>query len=176
MNMPKLHKSVYIAPGAQIVGDVTIEENASVWYNAVIRGDAAPIRIGCGSNIQDGCILHVDEGMPLTIEDGVTIGHGAILHSCRIESQSLIGMGAILLNGCHVGKDCIIGAGALLTQGTRIPDGTLALGSPAKVIRPLTDQEKESIRNNGEEYIRLGKSALKEARGNEPEKREAGKE
>lgn len=176
MNMPKLHKSVYIAPGAQIVGDVTIEENASVWYNAVIRGDAAPIRIGCGSNIQDGCILHVDEGMPLTIEDGVTIGHGAILHSCRIESQSLIGMGAILLNGCHVGKDCIIGAGALLTQGTRIPDGTLALGSPAKVIRPLTEQEKESIRNNGEEYIRLRKSALKEARGNEPEKREAGKE
>ena len=176
MNMPKLHKSVYIAPGAQIVGDVTIEENASVWYNAVIRGDAAPIRIGCGSNIQDGCILHVDEGMPLTIEDGVTIGHGAILHGCRIESQSLIGMGAILLNGCHVGKDCIIGAGALLTQGTRIPDGMLALGSPAKVIRPLTEQEKESIRNNGEEYIRLRKSALKEARGNEPEKREAGKE
>ena len=173
MNTPKLHESVYIAPGARILGDVSIGENCSVWHNAVIRGDSSPIRIGAGSNIQDGCILHEDTGFPLTIGEDVTIGHGAILHGCCIESHSLIGMGAILLNGSHVEEDCIIGAGALLTQGTHIPEGSLALGSPAKVIRSLTEAEKKTIRENGAEYIRLAQSARKEAAGENPAKREA---
>lgn len=171
MNTPKLHASVYIAPGARILGDVSIEENCSVWHNAVIRGDSAPIHIGAGSNIQDGCILHEDTGFPLTIGEDVTIGHGAILHGCCIESHSLIGMGAILLNGSHVEKDCIIGAGALLTQGTHIPEGSLALGSPAKVIRSLTEAEKKTIRENGAEYIRLARLAKKETADENPAKR-----
>lgn len=175
MTTPKLHKSVFIAPGAQIAGDVSIEKNCSIWYNAVIRGDSAPIRIGAGSNIQDGCILHEDEGFPLTVEEGVTVGHGAILHGCHIESHSLIGMGAILLNGSHVEKDCIIGAGALLTQGTRIPEGTLALGSPAKAVRFLTEEEKNSIRENGEEYIRLAGDARKRASGKNTAEKEVPK-
>ncbi len=173
MNTPKLHESVYIAPGARILGDVSIGENCSVWHNAVIRGDSSPIRIGAGSNIQDGCILHEDTGFPLTIGEDVTIGHGAILHGCCIESHSLIGMGAILLNGSHVEEDCIIGAGALLTQGTHIPEGSRAFRKPCQgnPASP-TEAEKKTIRENGAEYIRLAQSARKEAAG-ENRKKEA---
>lgn len=165
MKRPSLSADIFIAPGAQIIGDVSIGKESSVWYNAVLRGDADSIRIGAGTNIQDGCLLHEDTGSPLLIGDHVTIGHGAILHGCTVESHSLIGMGAILLNGCRVRKECIIGAGSLLTQGMEIPEGYLALGSPAKPIRPLTEEEKRSIRENGEEYIRLAKQALKEQSG-----------
>ena len=138
-----------VARGAVLVGEVTLGEESSVWYNAVVRADNAPIVIGARSNIQDCCVLHVDEGHPIQIGDGVTVGHGAILHGCTIGDNSLIGMGAVVLNG----KNCIIGASALVTQGMQVPDGSMLLGVPAKVHRPLTEEEIESNRRAAEEYI-----------------------
>ena len=143
-----------IARGAVLVGDISLGEKCSVWYNAVARADNAPIQIGARSNIQDCCVLHVDEGHPIRIGDGVTVGHGAILHGCTIDDNSLVGMGAVVLNGAHIGKNCIIGASALVTQGMQIPDGSLVMGVPARVCRPLSEAEIESNRRAAEEYIR----------------------
>ena len=142
-----------VARGAVLVGEVTLGEESSVWYSAVVRADNAPIVIGARSNIQDCCVLHVDEGHPIQIGDGVTVGHGAILHGCTIGDNSLIGMGAVVLNGAQIGKNCIIGASALVTQGMQVPDGSMLLGVPAKVRRPLTEEEIESNRRAAEEYI-----------------------
>ena len=143
-----------IARGAVLVGDISLGEKSSVWYNAVARADNAPIQIGARSNIQDCCVLHVDEGHPIRIGDGVTVGHGAILHGCTIDDKSLVGMGAVVLNGAHIGKNCIIGASALVTQGMQIPDGSLVMGVPARVCRPLSEAEIESNRHAAEEYTR----------------------
>ena len=143
-----------IARGAVLVGDISLGEKSSVWYNAVARADNAPIQIGARSNIQDCCVLHVDEGHPIRIGDGVTVGHGAILHGCTIDDNSLVGMGAVVLNGAHIGKNCIIGASALVTQGMQIPDGSLVMGVPARVCRPLSEAEIESNRHAAEEYTR----------------------
>lgn len=143
-----------IARGAVLVGDISLGEKSSVWYNAVARADNAPIQIGARSNIQDCCVLHVDEGHPIRIGDGVTVGHGAILHGCTIDDNSLVGMGAVVLNGAHIGKNCIIGASALVTQGMQIPDGSLVMGVPARVCRLLSEAEIESNRHAAEEYIR----------------------
>ena len=143
-----------IARGAVLVGDISLGETSSVWYNAVARADNAPIQIGARSNIQDCCVLHVDEGHPIRIGDGVTVGHGAILHGCTIDDNSLVGMGAVVLNGAHIGKNCIIGASALVTQGMQIPDGSLVMGVPARVCRPLSEAEIESNRHAAEEYTR----------------------
>ena len=145
----------FIAQGAVLCGDVTLGNNVSVWYNAVIRGDMAPIVIGDNSNVQECSVLHVSEDMPLVIGSGVTVGHGAILHSCTIGDNSLIGMGAIVLDGAKIGKDCIIAAGALVTGGTEIPDGSLVMGSPGKVRREMTEAEIEANRKNAEEYVAL---------------------
>ena len=123
-----------------------------MWYNAVIRGDEAPISVGENTNIQDCAVLHTTEGYPLTVGSGVTVGHSAILHSCAVGDNTLIGMGAIVLDEAVVGRDCIIGAGALVTKGTVIPDGSMAFGSPAKVVRPLTPEEIESNRENARSY------------------------
>lgn len=153
-------KKLFIAQGAVICGDVTFGDKVSVWYNAVIRGDMAPITIGDESNVQECSVLHVSEGMPLQIGKGVTIGHGAILHSCTIGDNSLIGMGAIVLDGAKIGKNCIVGAGALVTGGTEIPDGSLVIGSPGKVRRETTDAEIEANRKNAEEYIALMEKEL----------------
>ena len=141
MKEPKLHESVFIADGAKVLGDVVMGEDSSVWYNAVIRADNARVTIGKQTNIQDGAIIHVDPDSPVNIGDGVVVGHGAIIHACTVGDHSLVGMGAIVLNGAVVGRDCIIAAGALVTQGAVIPDGSMVMGAPGKVRRPLTPEE-----------------------------------
>ncbi|MDO4941815.1 MAG: gamma carbonic anhydrase family protein [Lachnospiraceae bacterium] len=162
MTEQRIHSEAWIAENAVIKGDVTIEKEVSVWYNAVIRGlpekkDNGEIVIGRRSNIQDGCVLHVDEGYPLHIGEGVTVGHMAMLHGCSIGENSLIGIGSIVLNGAKIGKNCVIGAGALVTQNTVIPDGYMAFGSPAKPIRKLTEEEIESNRRNADFYVEEAK-------------------
>ncbi len=148
-------KSTVVFPGAVVVGDVTLGEDCSVWYNAVIRGDEAPIVIGDGSNVQDNAVLHVSEGHPLTVGRDVTVGHGAILHSCSVGDNTLIGMGAIVLDDAVIGSNCVVAAGALVTGRTVIPDGSMVMGSPAKVKRALTAQEIEGIRQNAQVYREL---------------------
>lgn len=150
-------EGAYIAPSADVTGDVTLGKDCSIWYRAVVRGDHACIHIGEGSNIQDGCVIHVDEGYPVEVGDYVTVGHNAVLHGCQVGDGSLIGMGAIVLNGAKIGKNCVIGAGALVPQGTVIPDGMMALGSPAKVKRALTEKEIERNRVGTQEYIDCAK-------------------
>lgn len=154
MTVRNIDKSVFIAPGAQVIGDVTIGEGCGVWYNAVIRGDSQKITIGSCTNIQDLAVLHVDKDYTLSVGDNVTIGHSAIVHGCTVGNNVLIGMGAIVMNGAKVGDNCIIGAGALVTEGMVIPDGMMAYGSPAKVVRELTDDEKKSIMDNAALYVR----------------------
>jgi len=151
--MPLVHPTVFIATGAIVVGDVTIGEDSSVWFNAVLRGDTDPIRIGRRTNIQDGCILHADPGFPCTIGDGVTVGHGAIVHGATVESDCLIGMRSVLMNGVTVGTGSIIGTGAVVTEGTQIPPGSLVLGLPAKVVRQVTSEELARIRAAAVRYV-----------------------
>ena len=136
MKTPDIHPSAFVAPGAVVRGEVHLAENSSVFYNAVLRGDRAPISIGEGTNIQDNCVVHVEYDLPVTVGKNVTVGHGAILHGCTVGDETLIGMGAIVLNGAQIGKSCLIGAGALVTQNAVIPDGCMAVGSPARVKRP----------------------------------------
>ncbi|MBQ1290274.1 MAG: gamma carbonic anhydrase family protein [Lachnospiraceae bacterium] len=138
------------------VGDVEIGENASVWYNATLRGDS-PLRIGARTNIQDNAVLHAEPGHEVHVGEDVSIGHGAIVHGCRVGSNTLIGMGAIILNDAVIGSNCLIGAGALVTQGKVIPDGSLVIGSPAVVKRALNEEEIAAIRENAVEYLRLMK-------------------
>jgi carbonic anhydrase/acetyltransferase-like protein (isoleucine patch superfamily) len=149
--LPKLGERVFIAEGAQVVGDVEIGDDSSVWFNAVVRGDVDIIRIGKHTNIQDGSILHgMKDQYPVIVGDYVTVGHGAMLHGCTIDSHCLIGMRATILNNAKIGVQCIIGAGALVTEGTVIPARSLALGMPAKVTRKLTEEEVAGI----DEYAR----------------------
>ena len=152
MKQPDIHPSVFVAPSATLRGDVRLAAGSSVFYGAVLRGDRAPISIGAGTNIQDNCVVHVEYDLPVTVGRDVTVGHGAILHSCTVGDETLIGMGAIVLNGAQIGKNCLIGAGALVTQNAVIPDGMMAVGSPARVKRPLTPQEIEDIRRAAEAY------------------------
>ena len=140
-------------PGAVVVGDVTLEAEVSVWFNSVLRGDATPLHIGAGSNIQDGVVMHADPGFPAIVGPGCSVGHNAILHGAQVGSNSLVGMGAILLNGVAVGADSIVGAGALLTQGKRFPPGSLILGSPAHCVRVLTAAEIEANRHRARAYV-----------------------
>ncbi|MGN8689609.1 gamma carbonic anhydrase family protein [Atopobiaceae bacterium HCP3S3_F7] len=151
---------VFVAEGARVVGDVSLAGSCSVWYNAVIRADEAPVTIGAGSNVQDNAVIHVDEDFPVTLGEGVTVGHAAILHGCSVGDNSLVGMGAIVLDGATVGRDCIVGAGALVTQGTEVPDGHLALGSPARVVRALRPDEVVANRRNAETYVMLAQREL----------------
>lgn len=151
-----MEKTCYLAPNATIVGDVTLEENANIWYGAVLRGDEGPIHVGAGSNIQDNCVLHET----VHIGEGCTIGHGAIVHGCTIGSHSTVGMGAIVLNGAVIGEDCMVGAGALVTGKMNAPDASLILGSPAKVIRSLTPEEIAAGRKNATDYISHAHSSL----------------
>ena len=146
-----------IAFNAFVCGDVTLGQDSSVWYNAVVRGDDAEIIIGDRSNIQDGCILHIDRFHPLTIGNDVSVGHGAVVHGCTIGDGSLIGMGAVILNDAVIGKNCIIGAGALVTQGCVIPDGSLAFGNPARVIRKLSEEEIAGNLFNAKVYVAFAK-------------------
>ena len=148
-------EKAYITKTAILEGDVTIGDNVSVWYGAVLRGDLAPITVGENSNVQENAVIHVDRNYPVNIGKGVTIGHGAIIHGCTIGDDSLVGMGAIVLNGANIGKNCIIGAGALVTSNTIIPDNSLVIGSPGKVKRELTEEEIKSNKENAEEYVNL---------------------
>jgi len=152
MKTPDIHPSAFVAPGAVVRGEVHLAENSSVFYNAVLRGDRAPISIGEGTNIQDNCVVHVEYDLPVTVGKNVTVGHGAILHGCTVGDETLIGMGAIVLNGAQVGKSCLIGAGALVTQNAVIPDGCMAVGSPARVKRPLTPEEMDGLRQSAADY------------------------
>ncbi len=154
---PTIANDVFIAPGAMIIGDVTISGGASIWYNAVVRGDVAPIVIGRNTNIQDNCTLHVDAGAPLTIGDDCTVGHGAVVHGATIEHHVLIGMKAVVLSHARVGSNTIIGACALVVEHKVIPEGVLAIGIPAKVARPLTSAESEHIITSAEGYAERGK-------------------
>jgi len=150
---PNISASSFIAPSANVIGNVNIAENASVWFNVVIRADLDKIIIGENSNIQDGCVLHVDEGFPINIGKNVTIGHKAMLHGCSIAEGSLIGMNAVVLNGAKIGKDCLIGANALVTENMLIPDGSLVIGSPAKVVKQLDEKVKAMILQGVGHYV-----------------------
>ena len=150
---PNISKSCFIAPNSSVIGNVELGDNASVWFNVVIRADTAQIKIGKNSNIQDGSILHVDEGFPITIDQNVTIGHKVMLHGCSIDEGSLIGMNAVVLNGAKIGKNCLVGANALVTENMIIPDGSLVLGSPAKVIKQLGEKAKLKIAEGAAHYV-----------------------
>ena len=152
---PEIHETVFLAEGAVVIGDVKIGANASVWFNAVIRGDVCPISIGERTNIQDNVTLHVthDTG-PLDIGANVTIGHGAILHACTIEDHVLVGMGAVLLDSCVVEPWSVVAAGSLVKQGFRVPSGMMVAGVPARVMRPITEKERANIAESAENYIR----------------------
>ncbi len=143
--MPRIADDVFIAPGAMVIGDVTIHEGVSIWYNAVVRGDTAPITIGRRTNIQDNCTLHVDADAPLTIGEECTIGHGAIVHGATVGDHVLVAMNAVVLSHAQVGTHTMIGACALVGEHKQIPDGVLALGVPAKVVRTLTEAEREQL-------------------------------
>ena len=153
MKTPHLGKNVYTAPGAVVRGDVTIGDNSSVWFNAVVRAEAGSAVIGEKTNIQDNCVLHVDHGADIRIGSQVTIGHGTIIHGCTVKDNTLIGMGTIIMNHAVIGENCIIGAGTLITQNTVIPDNSLVLGNPGKIIRTVTEAEKENIRRNADYYM-----------------------
>ena len=154
---PDIEKAAFVAGTAAVTGDVTLGKDSSVWFSAVIRGDGPSIEIGDGSNIQDGCVLHADPGFPLTVGKSVTVGHGAILHGCTVGDNSLIGMGAIVLNGAVIGKNCIVGAGSLVTGGKVFEDGTMILGSPAKAVRKLTEDELARLKLPAEHYVQQAK-------------------
>lgn len=149
----QVHETAFIAPGAVVLGDVTLGEDVGIWYNATVRGDRGSVVIGRGSNIQDNAVVHLDRGHSVVIGENVTVGHGAIVHGCTIGDNSLVGMGAIIMNGAHIGKNCIVGAGALVTQGMQIPDNSLVLGSPAKIKRSVTDEELAGNLRNAQVYV-----------------------
>lgn len=150
---PTIHESVFVADTATIVGKVTLEENASVWFGSAIRGDNEPIVIGPGSNVQEGAVLHTDPGRPLTIGRDVTIGHQAMLHGCTVGDGSLIGIQAVVLNGAVIGRNCLVGAGSVVTENKTFPDRSLILGAPARVVRELTDAEVEGLTQSAVTYV-----------------------
>ncbi|MCC2615658.1 gamma carbonic anhydrase family protein [Aestuariibacter halophilus] len=145
--------SVFVAPGSHIIGSVSLAAHSSVWFNVVIRGDCDTISVGESSNIQDGAVLHTDEGVPLVIGKGVTVGHKAMLHGCEIGDYSLIGINAVVLNGAKIGRYCLIGANALVTENTEIPDGSVVMGSPAKVVKPLPKERYPLLKASAEHYV-----------------------
>ncbi len=152
-NRPVLGAQVLICPGARVVGAVTLGDRASVWFNAVIRGDLAPVQVGGETNIQDGAVLHVDAGMPLTVGRRVTVGHGAILHGCAVGDGALIGMGAMVLSGASIGEEALVGAGAVVPEGKAIPPRCLAVGVPARVVRELSPEEVARLRESAARYV-----------------------
>ena len=143
----------FVAPNATVIGSVVLDDLSSVWFNAVIRGDNEPIVIGPESNIQDGSVLHTDPGKPLTLGRGVTVGHKAMIHGCEIGDYSLIGINAVVLNGAKIGRHCLIGANALVPEGMEIPDGSLVLGSPARIKRELTETQRKELELSARHYV-----------------------
>jgi carbonic anhydrase/acetyltransferase-like protein (isoleucine patch superfamily) len=161
---PKLGERVFVDVSAQVIGDVALGDHASVWMNAVIRGDVHSIRIGAYSNVQDNCVIHVFKAQhPTVLADHVTVGHSATLHGCTIGSYCLIGMAATILNDAEVGEECIVAAGTLVPEGMKVPPRSLVMGLPAKVRRPITDEEREGLRHYAQNYYEYKESYLAEA-------------
>ena len=151
--VPQVHETAWVADGATVIGNVILEEQASVWYGAVIRGDNELITVGRGSNVQDGSVLHTDHGFPLTLGEGVTVGHQVTLHGCTIGDGSLIGIQAVVLNGARIGRNCLVGAGSLVTEGKEFPDNSLIMGSPAKVVRERSPEQAQRLRQSALNYV-----------------------
>ncbi len=151
--VPLVHETAWVAENATVIGNVCLEADASVWYGAVIRGDNEPIVIGQGSNVQDGSVLHTDHGFPLTLGQGVTVGHQVTLHGCTVGDGSLIGIQAVVLNGARIGRNCLVGAGSLVTEGKEFPDNSLIMGSPAKVVRELTAEQAQRLKQSAVNYV-----------------------
>ncbi len=159
---PKISAGCFIAPSADIIGNVEIDSGSSVWFNSTIRADSNKVKIGKNVSIQDNCVVHTDSDHPTEISDNVVVGHKALVHGAKIGSNTIIGMGSILLSGSSVGGNCIIGAGSVVTEGSSIPDNSIAIGIPAKVVKQVTPQHMERIRKNVEEYSELNAQYLKE--------------
>ncbi len=158
---PRLGAGVYIARGAVVLGDVEMGESSSVWYNAVVRGDINRIAIGHHSNIQDNAVLHLADDFPCLVGNWVTIGHSAIVHACTIGDESLIGIGAVVLDGAVIGRQCLVGAKSVVTPGTKIPDGSMVLGTPGKVVRSLSNEERGRLKHWAEKYVHNAAYCLK---------------
>ncbi len=150
---PDVHPTAWVADSAQVMGRVSLAENASIWYGAVLRGDNDSISVGRNSNVQDGSVLHTDHGSPLVIGEDVTIGHQVMLHGCTVGDCSLVGIGSVVMNGARIGRHCIVGAGALITEGKQFPDGVLIVGSPAKVVRELTADQIARLQGSAAHYV-----------------------
>lgn len=155
---PQIHETAFVAENATVIGKVTLEANANIWYGAVLRGDDNHIYVGENTNIQDNAVVHISKAYPTRIGKNVTVGHSAIVHACTVGDNTLIGMGAIILDGAEIGSETIIGAGSLVPPGKVIPSGVLAVGSPAKVVRELTQEEKEGLFNSAKGYVAMGKA------------------
>lgn len=149
---PEIAEDTWIAPDANLIGKIVVEEGGSVWFGCTLRGDNEEIRVGKGSNVQENCVLHTDMGYPLVIGEGCTIGHKAMLHGCTIGDNTLIGMGATILNGAKIGNNCLIGAGALVTENKVIPDGSLVMGAPGKVVREMSEEAIEGLKKSAISY------------------------
>jgi carbonic anhydrase/acetyltransferase-like protein (isoleucine patch superfamily) len=158
---PHLGEGVYIARGAVVMGDVTLGDHSSVWYNAVLRGDINRIEVGHHSNIQDNAVIHLADEFPCLIGNWVTVGHSAVVHACTVGDESLIGIGAVVLDGAKIGNQCLIGANSLVTPGTEIPDGAMVFGAPGKVIRILSDTERNGLKTWAEKYVENSAYCLK---------------
>ncbi len=161
---PLVEAAAFVADSAEVNGDVELAAGVTVWYGAVLRGDIEPIRIGEGSNVQDGCVLHTDTGLPCTVGRGVTVGHGAVLHGCTVEDDALIGMRAVVLSGATVGRGAMVGAGALVREGQVVPPGALVVGTPARVARAVRPEETARMRRGAEHYVVLGRLHRQAAR------------
>ena len=162
---PEIAEDSWVAPDANLIGKVVLEEGASVWFGSTLRGDTEEIRIGAGSNVQEKCVMHTDPGYPLTVGRNCTIGHKAMLHGCTIGENSLIGMGATVLNGARIGRNCLIGAGALVTEGKEIPDNSLVMGAPGKVVRQIDEAGARGLTLSAQHYqdnMRRFRAGLKE--------------
>lgn len=155
---PRIDDAAFVAPCAQIMGDVHLAPNSSVFYGAILRGDIESIRIGEASNIQDGCIIHLADDLPAIIGDYCTVGHGAIIHACTVQDRCLIGMRATVLDGAVIGEESLVAAGAVVTPGTQIPPGSMVMGAPAKVKRQLSQQEREGLRHWALKYVTVAKA------------------
>ena len=152
-HLPQIDKSAWIAESADVMGAVSLAADTSVWFNAVIRGDTETITIGEGSNIQDLAVIHADNGLPVVVGKHVTVGHQVMLHGCTIGDESLIGIAAVVLNGARIGRNCVVGAGSVVTEGKEFPDGSLIMGTPAKVVRELTPEQIEGLRMSAKHYM-----------------------
>ncbi|MEO8444960.1 MAG: gamma carbonic anhydrase family protein [Gammaproteobacteria bacterium] len=161
---PHLGRDVFIAPNASVIGDVELGDEVSIWFGAVLRGDVERLTVGARCNVQDNSVLHSDPGSPLVLGENVTVGHAVILHGCRIGDGSLIGMGASILNDARIGRNCLVGANALVTEGKQFADGMLIVGSPARVIRPLTADEIARLATSADRYVERGRQYRTELR------------